>query len=201
MVEDISTLSLHVQQYILKNKFSEGPSTCRFTNIERPVGSRDSDINQKKKMNGSVPNAMNQMANGTNGIQRGPENTVDMKAKLNTCIYDYLLRNGEGDVARALKNSSLTIQTVQSPPQRKNNGEDNGEDTKDDLDTKKPVDLPWPADVPAGATDNSFLLDWFQIFWEMFWAQRKDGPKPGPSTTAYMNYQRVYISHLILEKL
>lgn len=142
-------------------------------------------------MNGNIPNAMSQMANGTNGMQRVLENTEDVKTKLNTCIYDYFLRNGEEDLARALKNSSLTTHTAKSLPPRKQNGEDNGEDTKDDLETKKPVDLPWPAGVPAGITENSFLLDWFQIFWEMFWAPRKSGLKPGASTTAYMSYQRV----------
>ena len=143
-------------------------------------------------MNGINPNAMNAMVNGTNGIPRAPENLEEMKTKLNTFIYDYFLRNEQFDLARALKNSQLSTNTTKTAPSRKLNGEENGDDAKDDFDAKKPADLPYPSDVPGGATDNCFLLDWFQIFWEMFFAPRKMvAMKPSPAAAAYMSQQKV----------
>ena len=133
---------------------------------------------------------MNAMANGANGV-RSVGDDFDYKTKLNTCIYDYLLKNEQYEVAKALHKSSLPLHTSKNPSKRQNAGEEGGEDSKDDVDTKKPTDLPYAANVPHMTNENSFLLDWFQLFWEMWWA-----PQPGratryPSAAQYIEHTKV----------
>jgi hypothetical protein len=149
--------------------------------------------NMNMNINGINPGAMNAMANGANGINaRHSVEDQELKTKLNTYIYDYFLKNEEYDLARALQKSGLNLQTTSAPPTRRQNGiDDSNEDSKEDIDSKKPADLPHAADVPPSTTENSFLLDWFQLFWEMFWAPRKSGPKPGQTAVNYIEYQKV----------
>lgn len=145
-------------------------------------------------VNGINPAAMNAMANGTNGINS--RNTLEsdqeiIKTKLNTYIYDYFMKNEHWDLARALQKSQLPMQTTKIPPRRPNGADDGGDDSKDDID-KRPPDLPYPADMHQLTNENSFLLDWFQLFWEMFWAPRRDPKiKPGQSAMQYMDYTKV----------
>ena len=144
--------------------------------------------NLSMNMNGVNPAAMNAMANGPNGIKHdGDGERPDLKRKLNTCIYDYLLKNGQYDVAKALHKSSLGLETQPKPPQKVPDTDVGGEDSKDDIDTKKPPDLPYPKDVPSG-TESSFLLDWFQLFWEMWLAPRN---KSTPDAHKYLEHTRV----------
>ena len=149
--------------------------------------------NMNMNMNSITPAAMNAMANGTNGVnsRSAPESDQELKTKLNTYIYDYFLKNEQYDLARALQKSTLSILTTKTPPRRPNGVDDGGDDSKDDID-KKPADLLHPAEVPQLMNENSFLLDWFQLFWEMFWAPRRD-PKirPGQSAISYMEYTKV----------
>lgn len=127
------------------------------------------------------------MNNGSNGgMSRAdvdPEGTqaYEMKAKLNTYIYEYFLKNELYECARAIKQSQVPIwlDTTKSSPGRRRDGDINGvddnsmdTDSKDDLDSKRPDDLP-PPKVPSNVTANSFLLDWFQLFWDHYGAQRK----------------------------
>lgn len=99
---------------------------------------------------------------------------VDMsRQKLNTYIYDYFLKNGNYDVARAIcKAVDLDLDAKQSPNRKDINGVTDSMDT-DIKDEKKPDDLPSP-NVP-NASDGSFLYDWWYQFWECFNAQHGRG--------------------------
>ncbi|KAI0973894.1 hypothetical protein F4678DRAFT_486497 [Xylaria arbuscula] len=111
-------------------------------------------------------------------VQRPPENN---RANLNTYIYDYFLREGMFDCARAMLNSEQAL-NVHKNPRRDENGNAIGNglgddpmdtDNKDDLDAKRPSDLPAP-NVPNGS-DSCFLYEWFCLFWDMLSAQRNKG--------------------------
>lgn len=145
--------------------------------------------NMNMAMNGVNPGAMNAMANGANGVVNARnEQGEDFKAKLNTFIYDYLIKNEQWDVARALHKSALTVFTT---PNKRRTGPDDGEDSKDDIDTKKPNDLPYALNVPQSTNENSFLLDWFQLFWEI-WLAPQGKSKSLPDAAKYMEYTKVW---------
>ena len=147
--------------------------------------------NINMNMNGMNPGAsMNAMANGANGV-RNPADDIDFKTRLNTYIYDYLIKNEQYDVARALNKSNLNVITSKTAPRRPNGPDDNGEDTKEDVDTKKPADLPYAANVPQSTNENSFLLDWFQLFWEMWLAPQNGKGKLAPTAAQYIEHTKV----------
>ncbi|KAJ5761383.1 Transcriptional activator somA [Penicillium manginii] len=103
---------------------------------------------------------------------------------LNTYIYDYFLKRGYHDCARALlREESMKVNTAEpgtktSPGSRQNdmNGIDGDmmTDGKDGEKIKIPDDLP-RAMLPNESTQTAFLLDWWGLFWEFFQAQRKRG--------------------------
>ncbi|KAJ6151825.1 Transcriptional activator somA [Penicillium chermesinum] len=115
------------------------------------------------------------------GSMMSPERMID---NLNTYIYDYFLRRGYHDCARALlQDESIKVNTDQGPkpsPGTKRedmNGMDGDvmmTDGKDGEKIKIPDDLPRPS-LPSESLQSSFLLDWFSLFWEFFLAQRKRG--------------------------
>ena len=154
-------------------------------------------------LNGMNPGAMATM-NSTNGATQrnvpGNESDIEMKTKLNTYIYDYFLRNEQYDLARAMA-KSMPISTV--PNQKGQNMRPNGldenamdADSKDDLESKKPADLALPHNVPMMSNDNSFLFDWFNLFWESFFATRGTlRAKSGQTIVSYMDHTRA--SHLL----
>ncbi|KAI4731629.1 hypothetical protein E4T49_00380 [Aureobasidium sp. EXF-10728] len=96
------------------------------------------------------------------------------RQKLNTYIYDYFLKHGNHEVARAiLKTVDLDLDPHQSPDRKDINGVSDSMDTDSKDNNKKPDDLPSP-NVPA-ASDGSFLYDWWHQFWECFNAQHGRG--------------------------
>ncbi|KAI9825646.1 MAG: hypothetical protein M1832_000990 [Thelocarpon impressellum] len=136
------------------------------------------------------------MNNGLAGTARNSPQQQDPKTQLNTYIYDYFIKNELYDCARALIQSDVSLDVSKASPGRRrdadgnplhNGVEDNSMegDSKDDLDTKRPDDLPMPG-VPAGQPQNSFLQDWWVLFWDIWVAQRKK-PKPGEGGPA-MHY-------------
>ena len=94
-----------------------------------------------------------------------PENMV---SKLNTYIYDYFIKRGYHDCARALVQDESVILTTEpsmkaSPGHRDVNGVDADPmltDSKDGDKLKIPDDLPRPS-LPNDTQQSSFLLDWF----------------------------------------
>jgi hypothetical protein len=127
-------------------------------------------------------------------VQRPPENN---RANLNTYIYDYFLREGMYDCARAMLNSEQALNVHKNSPRRDENGNTIGNgigddpmdtDSKDDIDSKRPSDLPAP-NVPNGS-DSCFLYEWFCLFWDMLSAQRNKGGV-SPHVSQYVAHTQV----------
>jgi len=130
-------------------------------------------------MNGAngVGGGMPMMQNGTNGASRtGSEQSgeLDYKTRMNTYIYDYFIKQEQYDCAKLLLESGLNVLTTNKPsPGHRTNGIDEGDhDSKDDIDSKRPHGLPYP-DIGDTSDESSFLLEWFSLFWDMFWAASK----------------------------
>lgn len=124
----------------------------------------------------------------------------DNRTVLNTYIYDYFLREGMYDCARAMLKSEQTLNVIKESPGRRH--DENGNvlgngvgddpmdtDSKDGIDAKRPSDLP-PPNMPATGADSCFLYEWFCLFWDMLMAQRN---KPGisPQVSQYVNHTQV----------
>ena len=147
-------------------------------------------------MNGgnSVMAGVPMLNNGMNGAtprQGSEQDDTDYEARLNAYIYDYFIRNENWDCARALLNSDVTM----SPPLRQD-GDVNGTgdnamqtDSKDDLDSKRPNGLP-PPSVQSDGQAASFLLEWFGLFWDVYFAQRKS-TKASQQATQYVQHTQV----------
>lgn len=123
-----------------------------------------------------------------NGVPRGnpramPVNDNQQRSQLNTYIYEYFLRNEMYDCARSIISSGQPINVMKnSPSGRDANGLENGDDgqdgdSKDDMDAKRPNDLPAP-NLPKECPESCFLYEWWCLFWDMFNAQRGKGDTP-----------------------
>jgi hypothetical protein len=150
-------------------------------------------------MGGPVGGAMPMNAAG--GIRPPMQpNDNQQRSQLNTYIYEYFLRNGMYDCARSLLKSEQPIKVINEIPgsrRRDENGNGAGDegadgDSKDDLDSKRPDDLPAP-DVPRECPESCFLYEWWCLFWDMFNAQRgKDNGKDnGRIVMQYSNHTQV----------
>ena len=117
------------------------------------------------------------MGHGAPGGGPRPQMPINesQRSQLNTYIYDYFLRNGMYDCARALYQSDQTMKVIKESPGRQN-GADDGDDgeAKDDIDKQRPDDLP-RSDVPRECPESCFLYEWWCLFWDMFNAQRTKG--------------------------
>lgn len=136
-------------------------------NMGGPVGGQQMN-------NAGTPNSGGAIASAADSIKR-----------LNTAIYDHLLRNSQYDVARVfLKHNDIDTKMKDSPSQRGNqpNGVDDGMDGeyKD-----RPDDLPMPG-APFG--DGPFLADWWLSFWDIWQGHR--GKSNKNSTLSYISAQR-----------
>ena len=141
-----------------------------------------------------------------NGAPATPSNSesVDMKQRLNTYIYDYFLNFGYHDHARALaQDEKFEIYLKQpmksSPGGRRKDGEINGvdenamdTDSKDDLVI--PDDLPRPQ-VPNECPGSAFLFDWFCLFNDIFRASaqraKRSGQRDGTPAQTYLDQTQV----------
>ncbi|KAF2493984.1 hypothetical protein BU16DRAFT_540518 [Lophium mytilinum] len=116
----------------------------------------------------------------------------DANKQLNTYIYEYLLKNSHYQTARLFKEEApVKLKSGQkgNPNGRALNGVDALDtDSKANGLQGRPDDLELP-DVPENQlTDNSFLLDWWYQFWELFGAARGRGGTP--SAHNYLNHTR-----------
>ncbi|TPX08085.1 uncharacterized protein E0L32_010285 [Thyridium curvatum] len=151
-------------------------------------------------MGGPVGNPMAMMNNGAMVPQGGPRQQLQSndsnRALLNTYIYEYFLRYGMYDCARAMLSSDQQIKVHKDSPggRRDENGNVIGNgvgddamdtDSKDDID-KRPDDLPAP-NIPTPAADSCFLYDWFCLFWDIFNAQ-KGGKGASNQVNQYVNH-------------
>ncbi|OIW29251.1 hypothetical protein CONLIGDRAFT_577461 [Coniochaeta ligniaria NRRL 30616] len=119
------------------------------------------------------------------GAQRQLQAHQDNRLLLNTYIYEYFLRYGMFDCARAILNSDAQIKVQKDSPggRRDENGNLLGNglgddhmdtDSKEEMDQKRPDDLPAPQ-IPTPLPDSCFLYEWFCLFWDMLNAQKGKG--------------------------
>ena len=137
---------------------------------------------------GGIP-AMN------NGAGAGVRQVNDNRSQLNTYIYEYFLRNEMYECARSLLRSEQPMSLVKDSPGRREEGGNNGigddggdGESKDDVDSKRPRDLPAP-NLPKDTPESCFLYEWWCLFWDMFNAQRGKGD--GRNVLQYVNHTQV----------
>jgi hypothetical protein len=113
---------------------------------------------------------------------------TDPREQLNTYIYDYFLRNNHKQAARAMLESNDMKMSTGPPQKTSPNNRQNGIDSMDqDSDN-----FPTPQLPPNQMADNSFLLDWWVQFWDIYQAT-KTRPNNGPQSKGqqYINHTRV----------
>lgn len=106
--------------------------------------------------------------------------------RLNTAIYDYLLRLGLYEAARQfVKSVDIDEKMKDSPNQRggQQNGIDDGMGVEHEGIANRPHDLP----APAQLGDGPFLQDWWCQFWEIYHGHRGKGKQ---TTLSYIGAQR-----------
>jgi hypothetical protein len=137
---------------------------------------------------GPVGGGMIMMNNGSPATQVNVGNSPEqVKAQLNTYIYEYFLKLGHYDIARSLlREEKFELRTkppVKQSPGRRKDAEVNGvdgdsmdTDAKDDI----PDDLPRPMHVGDASTPGvGFLFEWFSIFSDLFTAHRSSKMQGG----------------------
>lgn len=132
--------------------------------------------------------------NGPNGAIRLPEDHADetnYEGKLNSFIYNYFCDKGQFETARALKNSGLTFDPRITDTDV-NGVEDNMQtDSKNGIDKNRPDDLP---DIKGiDGQGGSFLLNWFNLFWDIYFAHRK-GVKATANAMQYVQHTQVSLA-------
>ncbi|KAK3713352.1 hypothetical protein LTR37_008544 [Vermiconidia calcicola] len=139
-----------------------------------------------------------QMNAGTPSGSANPMSQEHMLNKLNTAIYDYLLRIQLYDVAKQFNkhmSHSIEYRDPKQSPNQRGGQQANGVDDTMEIDNndkgllEKPDDLPLPKNLGG---DGPFLHDWWCQFWEMFQAHRSKRPTAAPQNTQmmYLNAQR-----------
>ncbi|KAI4188478.1 MAG: hypothetical protein LQ348_003920 [Seirophora lacunosa] len=130
---------------------------------------------------------MPMMNNGANGAtpRPGNEEEPDYNQRLNTYIYDYFVKTQRFDCAKAMLNDGMPL-TVDKRRDNDMNGASNMHvDSKDDLESKMPNDLP-PAALPTDPHGTSFLLEWFGLFWDVFFANQRKAPLASQQAMQYV---------------
>ncbi len=143
-------------------------------------------MNPPATAGGPVGGAM-MMNNGSPAMQVNTSPSPDqVKAQLNTYIYEYFLKLGLYDHARRLVNEDKfeirTKPAVKQSPGRRKDGEVNGVDA-DAMDTDVRDDIPDDLPRPMHAAENTpgigFLFEWFSIFSDLFTAHQRSSKMQG----------------------
>lgn len=128
---------------------------------------------------------------GTPSNSGDPISHVITVKKLNTAIYDYLLRNQLFDLARNFHSKMDIEQKTDGKPSPNQRGQQvNGVDDGMDTDSRDPPIPNKPSDMPLGAIEPDFLKDWWCQFWEIWGGHRKMKNTPA-QTQQYIQAQRV----------
>ena len=119
------------------------------------------------------------------GVDASPQT---IRRKLNTAIYDYLLRNSLYDVARSFLDRMEIDkkQDSKESPKQANGVDDSLEDSSDLAIQNRPEGLP----LPHNMSEGPFLQDWWYQFWEIHHGYRAKG-NPKPNTLTYIGQQRL----------
>lgn len=142
-------------------------------------------------MGGPVGGAVGpQMSVGTPGSSGASLTQDETIKRLNTAIYDYLLRNELYDIAKQFHVKmpiEIKADTKQSPNQRggqqANGVDDSMDEIKDPAIMNRPDGLPLPSGV-----SGPFLQDWWCQFWEV-WASHRNKSN-SPNARSYVAAQR-----------
>ncbi|EXJ92567.1 hypothetical protein A1O3_01119 [Capronia epimyces CBS 606.96] len=170
-------------------------------------------MNPSAVAGGPVGGGMSMMNNGSPATQannnNGNTSPEQVKAQLNTYIYEYFIKLGHYDIARSLlREDKFEIRTrppVKQSPGRRKDVEVNGVDGDSmDTDVKEdiPDDLPRPMHVGEANTPGiGFLYEWFSIFSDLFTAhQRSSKMQSGQAQT--MNAAAQYlIQHQNMQRM
>lgn len=137
-----------------------------------------------------MPNNMPNGAVGRMGDDHIEE--ANYEAKLNSLIYGYFFSRGQYDVARSLKESGASFDPPIVHGDNDLNGADNMHtDTKDGInDLKPPGDLPDVKGLMNDGQGGPFLLSWFTLFLDVYFAQRKD-PRATANASLYVDHTQV----------
>ncbi|KAL6713948.1 hypothetical protein ACLMJK_008442 [Lecanora helva] len=114
--------------------------------------------------------------NGPNGGMRISDERIEetnYEGKLNMLIYGYLCHKGQYEAARAFKNSGMPFDPAIGENDVNGVDESMHTDSKDNIDKNRPDDLP-DVNKQYDGQGGTFLLSWFAIFWDIYFAQRKD---------------------------
>ena len=117
---------------------------------------------------------------------------ANYEAKLNSLIYGYFFNRGQYNVARALKDSGASFDPAIEHSNDDMNGADGMHtDSKDGInDIKPPNDLPNVKGLMDDGQGGPFLLSWFTLFWDVFWAQRNHKRATG-NASMYVHHTQV----------
>lgn len=118
--------------------------------------------------------------------QQQQQGQMDPREQLNTYIYDYFLRNNHNRLARAMVECDMKMST--QPAQKTSPGnKPNGIDSMDDDSING---LPNPLLPKNQMADNSFLLDWWVQFWDIYQATKVRSGQPSKGAQ-YIQHTRV----------
>ncbi|KAL8968161.1 MAG: hypothetical protein Q9197_005032 [Variospora fuerteventurae] len=134
------------------------------------------------------PMPMPMMNNGANGAipRPGNEEEPHYQSRLNTYIYDYFVKHQRFECAKAMLSDGMPLSTKDKRHENDMNGASNMHvDSKDDLELKMPDGLPHP-DVPTDPHGTSFLLEWFGLFWDVFFAHQRKAPLASQQAMQYV---------------
>nr|KAK5441179.1 hypothetical protein LTR18_007023 [Exophiala xenobiotica] len=149
------------------------------------------------------------MNNGSPAMQVNTSPSPDqVKAQLNTYIYEYFLKLGLYDHARRLVNEDKfeirTKPAVKQSPGRRKDGEVNGVDA-DAMDTDIRDDIPDDLPRPMHAAENTpgigFLFEWFSIFSDLFTAHQRSSKMQGGQTVNMGPAAQYLLQHLNMQRM
>ena len=156
---------------------------ANMPNMGGPVNAQQ--MQQMMNNNGAIP----QHQGGSRLSRASPNHSSRMQ--LNTYVYEYFLRFEMYDCARALLAAAPDIATKKEENGQDENGNRLGDDPMDtdakEFDLKRPDDLPAPL-TPAAAPNQSFLFEWFCLFWDLFTHKEH---KVSPQIQQYLAHTQV----------
>lgn len=131
---------------------------------------------------------MNNVTNGATSRASSDQEENDFEARLNTYIYDFFVRSENYECARCLLRSRVAMEPQVRLREDMNGNDDSMHaDSKDDIDSKRPDDLPAG---PFNSDNSNFLLDWFSCFWDFYFARSKN-PKASQQAMQYLQHTQV----------
>jgi len=131
----------------------------------------------------------------------GRSTTNHSKLTLDTYIYDYFLRKGQRDIAKAMLDSDLTGLTTTSKTIDRQ--EPRAIDDSTDADLKAEMQKRVEG-LPAAAVNEThpgeaFLMDWWLLFWDLWSATRPANKGNNGPVSQYLAHTQVYRSRVLVD--